>query len=126
SCRDLQECDLAALESEGEPQVNGASWKISGHPARHHVTAVLFFEVNGLTGVRVLAGRIEFPSLYGCLSGVGPSLVPDYRLFGEAVRDGFTGVRISLEVGRDRLGKFQRGHGGLLFAVRRRCSLRND
>ena len=113
-------------------------FRFSRHEARSHLLGLCarelitaqelseLFEANGLTGVRVLAGPIELPRLYGCVAGVGPSLVLDYRLLGEAVRDGFTSMRIGLEVGRDRLGKVQLGHGGLLFAVRPQCTLRND
>ena len=76
--------------------------------------AVLLLHGEGLAGVRVLGGRRGLPRLDGRETGVGLSLVLDDGLLREAARHGFAVALVGVEVGGDRFGKIQVGHGGLL------------
>ena len=64
-----------------------------------------------------LADAAVFHALMAVWTGVGLSLVLDDGLLGEAARDGFAVALVGVEVGGDRLGKIQLGHGGLLVVA---------
>jgi len=60
-----------------------------------------------------LAEASVFHALMAARPGMGLTLVLDDGLFREAARNGFAIAFIGVEVGRDRLGKLQVGHGGV-------------
>ena len=125
--RDLQERDLPALESEDEPQIDRAPREITGEPARDDVPALLLLHGEGFAGVRVFGRCLGLPRLDGRGTTMGLSLVLHNGPRREAARNGLAVAPVGVEVGGDRFGKLQIGHGGLLRSwVRPQCHSLRD